>query len=250
MPTRPTSTGIGLPGRPSRSQRPLPRRLVTLRVAEISRTLQRTAAKCPARELAADSSSHLAVSQREPDDLAEGDTKGLTDIFLHDLRIGETSRLTFRRSGRTAHPTLDAAAEELVYDQRKADRQRQVLFGGLWEDTVAESVSLIDDSAGLPLDNHHRVISADVNMWPISTPGPMMTSRPGKRMSTTARSLGIGAARARPIVANTGSAPSFPSAYGAEVRWYLPRAELLVKVSSALVGGRVAPLPRHCLPWA
>jgi hypothetical protein len=56
---------------------------------------------------------------------------------------------------------LDAAGEDLLYDQRNADGQRQILLDGLWDGTLPRSVSLVKDSAGLLLDNHHPAISAD-----------------------------------------------------------------------------------------
>ena len=127
----------------------------------LSRTPRGTAGNGPSRYPAADASGELVVFQSDADDLVAGDTNGVTDIFLHDVPFGETIRVTAAAVAASEHPALDAAGEDLLYDQRDADGQRQVLLDGLWDGGVAESVSLIEDGAGLLLDNHHPAISAD-----------------------------------------------------------------------------------------
>lgn len=135
--------------------------LFTESLTLLSRTREGSAGNGPSRYPAADTTGELVVFQSDADDLVAGDTNEVTDIFLRDVPIGETSRLTLTDAGASEHPALDAAGEDLLYDQRSADGQRQILIDGLWDDTVAESVSLVEDGGGRLLDNHHPAISAD-----------------------------------------------------------------------------------------
>jgi hypothetical protein len=130
-------------------------------LALVSRTPAGSAGNGPSRYPAADASGELVVFQSAADDLVEGDTNGVSDIFLHDAPVAETSRITLLDAGAAAHPALDAAGQDLLYDQRGEEGRRQVLLEGLWDGLPAETVSLPEDSSGQPLDNHHPAISAD-----------------------------------------------------------------------------------------
>lgn len=66
------------------------------------------------------------VFQSDADALVDGDDNAVTDIFLHDVPVGETLRVTAAAAGASEHPTLDAAGDELLYDQRNPGGQRQI----------------------------------------------------------------------------------------------------------------------------
>jgi hypothetical protein len=127
----------------------------------VSRTQDGSAGSGSSRYPAVDATGELVVFQSAADDLVEGDTNSVSDIFLHDAPVGETTRITLMDTGAAARPALDAAGQDLLYDQRGADGRRQVLREGLWDGLPAETLSLPEDSAALPLDNHHPAISAD-----------------------------------------------------------------------------------------
>lgn len=134
--------------------------LFTEALTLVSRTVDGHAGNGPSRYPATDTSGELVVFQSAADDLVAEDHNGVSDIFLHDAPLGETRRITLMDAGAAAHPTLDAAGLDLLYDQRDEDGQRQVLLQGLW-DALPETLSLPQDTGGQPLDNHHPAISAD-----------------------------------------------------------------------------------------
>jgi Tol biopolymer transport system component len=103
----------------------------------------------------------LILFQSDGSDLVGDDDNGVTDIFLHELGLGTNRRLTAQAGQASAHPTLDASGEALLYDQGSEAGGRQVLAGSPWGDLEAEPLSLAWDEAGLALDNHHPTISAD-----------------------------------------------------------------------------------------
>ena len=111
----------------------------------------------PAAEITGD----WIVFQSDATDLVTDDDNGITDIFLHDVPLSETSRITAGPGGAAAHPALDAAGVALLYDQRDEDGQRRVMVEDLWADDAPEPISLGQDSNGELLDNHHPAISAD-----------------------------------------------------------------------------------------
>jgi hypothetical protein len=135
--------------------------LVTATLALLSRTPEGVAGNGPSRYPATDASGELVVFQSAASDLVAGDWNQVTDIFLHEVPLGQTSRITLADVGAAEHPALDAAGEDLLYDQRDAQGQRQVLIDGLWGGRAPELVSLSADRAGRRLDNHHPAISAD-----------------------------------------------------------------------------------------
>lgn len=110
---------------------------------------------------AADASGDWVVFQSDATDLVKDDNNDVTDIFLHDVPLGETTRLTAGDAGASAHPALDAAGVDLLYDQRGEDGQRQVMIEDLWADHEPEPISLERGSVGQLFDNHHPAISTD-----------------------------------------------------------------------------------------
>jgi len=196
------------------------------------------------RYSAADATGELVVFQSDADDLVEGDGNGVTDIFLHDVPVGETIRVTAAAAEASEHPALDAAGGDLLYDRRNADGQRQVLLDGLWDDTVAESVSLVEDGAGMLLDNHHPAISAD-GRYVAYLEAAADTPVPSCQVHVYDRDTAWYRRTPCPdtLAADAESARPYFSADGAEVQWYLPGAELPVLVPNALLEGQGAPLP-------
>jgi Tol biopolymer transport system component len=184
------------------------------------------------------------VFQSDADDLVAGDTNGVTDIFLHDVPIGETIRVTAAAAEASEHPALDAAGEDLLYDQRNADGQRQILLHGLWDDTVAESVSLIEDGTGMLLDNHHPAISAD-GRYLAYLEAAADAAKPTCQVHVYDRDTAWYRRTSCPdaLAAESESTRPYFSADGAEVQWYLPGAELPVVVPNELPEGQAAPLP-------
>jgi hypothetical protein len=127
----------------------------------ISRTPQGRAGNGASRGATADTLGDWIVFQSDADDLAADDANGVTDIFLHEVALGATRRITASADQPSAHPALDAAGQDLLYDQSDAAGRRHILADSLWGGPSAEPLSLAQDDTGVPLDNHHPAISAD-----------------------------------------------------------------------------------------
>ena len=126
----------------------------------ISVTEQGRAGNGPSRYPAADASGELIVFHSEADDLVPGDTNGVSDVFLRDLALGQTTRLTDAEQA-SANPALDFSGETLLYDQGTPTGQRQVFGQALDDTSTSERLSLQTDTQGHPVDAHHPAISAD-----------------------------------------------------------------------------------------
>jgi hypothetical protein len=183
------------------------------------------------------------VFQSAADDLVEGDTNGVSDIFLHDAPVADTSRITLLDAGAAAHPALDAAGQDLLYDQRGADGRRQVLVEGLWDGLPAETLSLPADATGAALDNHHPAISADGRHVayleiPDSADATDTRTEPGCRIYFYDRDTAWFQHTACPdaLAADPEAARPAFSADGAQVEWFLPGAETPVVVPNPLAG--------------
>jgi hypothetical protein len=184
------------------------------------------------------------VFQSDADDLVAGDSNGVTDIFLHDVPVGETIRVTAAAADASEHPALDAAGEDLLYDQRNADGRRQILIDGLWDDTVAESASLVEDGAGMLLDNHHPAISAD-GRYVAYLEAAADTAEPSCQVHVYDRDTAWYRRTPCPdaLAADSERARPYFSADGAEVHWHLSGAEPPVVVPNALLEEQRVPLP-------
>jgi hypothetical protein len=126
----------------------------------VSRTPRGTAGNGASGYPAADASGELIAFHSDADDLTAGDSNGVSDIFLHDWALTQTTRLTEAERA-AARPALDAAGVLLLYDQEDVTGRRQIL-GRL--PSAAEppmQLSLDEDPTGWPLDSHHAAISAD-----------------------------------------------------------------------------------------
>ncbi|NEX18578.1 MAG: hypothetical protein C1943_18770 [Halochromatium sp.] len=126
----------------------------------ISATEQGQAGNGPSRYPAADASGERIVFHSEADDLVPLDSNQVSDLFLRDLALGQTAKLTHAEQA-SANPALDAGGETLVYDQASAEDQRQVFERALASGSVAERLSLHSDTDGIRIDAHHPAISAD-----------------------------------------------------------------------------------------
>ncbi|MBK1723023.1 hypothetical protein CKO23_12285 [Thiocystis violacea] len=210
----------------------------------LSRNQAGHAGNGPSGHPAADAHGELVVFQSDADDLVDSDGNGVTDIFLHDVAVGQTTRVTAAAATASAHPALDAAGEDLLYDQRDADGQRQILIDGLWDDRLAESLSLIEDSTGLRLDNHHPAISADGRYFAYLE-ARADDSETACQVHVYDRDQAQYQRTPCPeaLADNAESARPYFSPDAAELNWYLPGVDLPVVVPNPLVDGQAAPLP-------
>ncbi|MEA1052915.1 hypothetical protein U5801_24355 [Lamprobacter modestohalophilus] len=126
----------------------------------ISATEQGQAGNGPSRYPAADATGERIVFHSEADDLVAFDTNQVSDIFVRDIALGQTTKLTHAEQA-SANPALDAGGETLVYDQTSDEAQRQVLRQALASGSNAERLSLHTDTDGIRIDAHHPAISAD-----------------------------------------------------------------------------------------
>ncbi len=89
-----------------------------------------------------------------------GDVNEVSDVFRHDLALCSTERLTNAEHA-SAHPGIDAAGVDVVYDQEAASGRREIQATSLLDPSLDSALSLVDDPLGVSLDNHHPAISAD-----------------------------------------------------------------------------------------
>ncbi|MEA1051078.1 hypothetical protein U5801_14860 [Lamprobacter modestohalophilus] len=134
--------------------------LLAERLSLVSQNQHGFAGNGPSRYPAVDASGELIVFQSQADNLVAVDTNRADDIFLHDLALGQTMRLT-RGERNSAHPTLDAEGMTVFYDQRDGIGARRVFGQPLLEGAAAEQFSLERSPTGALLDCHHPAISAD-----------------------------------------------------------------------------------------
>jgi YD repeat-containing protein len=216
--------------------------LLTETLALVSRTPAGRAGNGPSRYPATDASGELVVFESDADDLVEGDENDVSDIFLHDVPIGETLRLTVA-DGASTHPALDAAGEDLLYDQRGADGPRQVMIDGLWDGRTAEPISLAEDGTGRAVDNHHPAISADGRFVAYlevrvdeADPGCQVhlydRDSGAYHRSACPQALATAPERARPAFA--------PDA--AAIEWHLPDRDAPVVVPNPLLDAATVPM--------
>jgi len=125
----------------------------------VSRAPHGYAGNGPSGYPATDRFGEWVVFQSDADDLVGDDGNSVTDIFIHEVWTGETTRITSDSRRASAHPVLDGAGEELLYDQVGQDGHRQILADTVWASGLAQPIGLDQDEAGLALDNHHPAIS-------------------------------------------------------------------------------------------
>jgi YD repeat-containing protein len=200
--------------------------LFTETLTLLSRTPAGAAGNGPSRYPAADARGYWVLFQSDAADLVTDDDNGVTDIFLHEVLFGVTRRITTVAAGASAHPALDAAGEDLLYDQHTEAGHRQVLLDGLWGGRAAEPISLGADSAGSLLDNHHPAISADGRFVAYLEALATAADEPGCQVHLYDRDSGR--YRREPCPAELAAGPEtarpYFSADGAQVEWYLPGA--------------------------
>ena len=203
----------------------------------LSRTPRGIAGKGASRYPAADASGELVMFESDASDLVVGDDNEVSDIFLHEVLFGVTSRITATAVGASAHPALDAAGEDLLYDQHTEAGHRQVLLDGLWGEKAPESISLAADSAGLLLDNHHPAISADGRFVAYLEALAPTADQPGCQVHLYDRDSGRYRREPCPeaLAAGPETARPYFSADGTQVEWYLPGAVDPVVVPNPLL---------------
>ena len=214
--------------------------LLTATLSLLSRTPWGNAGNGPSRYPAADASGELVMFQSDAQDLVADDDNNVTDIFLHEVPLGETSRITATAAGASAHPAVDAAGEDLLYDQQTEAGHRQVLLDGLWGVKAPEPISLAADSTGLLLDNHHPAISADGRFVAYLEALAPAADQPGCQVHLYDRDSGRYRREPCPeaLAAGPETARPYFSADGTQVEWYLPGA----------VGPVVVPNPLLAVP--
>lgn len=124
----------------------------------ISVTEAGTAGNGPSRDPAADANGERVVFTSDASDLVPGDANAVSDLFLRDLALDFTERLTLVEQA-SAHPALDTAGMLLVYDQSREAGPRQILGQALADGAAAEVVAL--SAADAWTDAHHPALSAD-----------------------------------------------------------------------------------------
>jgi Tol biopolymer transport system component len=134
--------------------------LLTRDIVLVSATESGHAGNGPSRYPAADASAELIVFESDADDLVVDDRNRASDVFLRDLALGVTQRLSDTDAG-AAHPNIDAEGVTVVYDVRGTDGHRAVRAVQTAAGAVGETISLSEAPNGLALDNHHPAISAD-----------------------------------------------------------------------------------------
>ncbi|MTW22406.1 right-handed parallel beta-helix repeat-containing protein [Allochromatium palmeri] len=132
--------------------------LLTDHIALISVTEDGSAGNGASRDPAADTLGERVVFSSAASDLVPGDENGVSDLFLRDLALGLTERLTSADQA-SAHPAVDAEGTVLVYDQASFEGPRQILGQALLDGASAEVVPLSEADAWI--DAHHPAISAD-----------------------------------------------------------------------------------------
>ncbi|MEA1053638.1 hypothetical protein U5801_28095 [Lamprobacter modestohalophilus] len=134
--------------------------LLSEQLSLISATPAGAAGNGASRYPASDSQGQLIVFHSDASDLVLDDSNQVSDIFLHDLALKQTTRLSQGEQA-SANPALDASGQTLLYDQAVSDHARQVLGQSLASASAPEVLSLPSNDTGLPLDSHHPAISAD-----------------------------------------------------------------------------------------
>lgn len=129
-------------------------------VTLVSVSLEGGAGNAASRYPVADASGELILFQSLADDLVHGDANSAEDIFLHDLALGQTSRITVGTLA-SAHPALDAAGGTVLYDQLDDTGARRILGQPLYHTQATEQLSLSRSPSGRRLDSHHPAISAN-----------------------------------------------------------------------------------------
>lgn len=114
----------------------------------------------PSRYPAADANGELIVFHSDADHLLPDDHNQVSDIFLHDVALGYTQRLT-EAAGASSHPAIDPSGTDVLYDQRGANGHRAILSSPVRGASDIDSLSLKADDDGNHLDNHHPAISVD-----------------------------------------------------------------------------------------
>ncbi|MCF8004503.1 MAG: hypothetical protein K9L32_09915, partial [Chromatiaceae bacterium] len=134
--------------------------LLSDQIQLISATEQGQAGNGPSRYPAADATGERIVFHSEADDLVVFDTNQVSDIFVRDIALGQTTKLTHAEQA-SANPALNAGGNALVFDQTNDEAQRQVFGQALASGSIAERLSLHTDTDGIRIDAHHPAISGD-----------------------------------------------------------------------------------------
>jgi Tol biopolymer transport system component len=208
--------------------------LIAERIQLLSRTPTGQAGNGPSTYPAADASGELVVFQSDASDLVADDTNGVSDLFLQDRALGETTRLTDAEQA-SARPSLSADAAALVFDQQTADGPRQVFAASPWEPAITQPLGLAEDPPGTRLDNHHPAISAD-GAFVVYLEQPLNADAPTCQVHLYQPATGVYHRQACPpeLAANAEQARPVLSPDGASIEWLLPGREEPLRLTNPL----------------
>jgi hypothetical protein len=229
-----TSQGI-LPGDGNGTQDVYRLDLMTETLTLLSRNSTGSAGNGASRYPAADATGELVVFQSTAADLVAGDNNEHSDIFLHDVALGETSLVTLMDAGAAAHPAIDSSGQEVLYDQRGDSGRRSIHLHRLWDTEPAETLSLPENGTGVPLDNHHPAISVD-GRYVAYLETSAADAEPGCSVYLYDRSTGWfdRAPCPLPVAADPEAAKPAFNADATLVQWFLPGLNELVILPNPL----------------
>jgi hypothetical protein len=135
----------------------------TLRLVSIA--LDGAAADGPSTRPRMNGMATRVVYQSRASNLVEGDTNGVSDIFLYDTETWLTERVSWTLHGLqapagAADPAVDAEGDQILYDRADAPAYRHI-YGYDPAYPGTDVLSIEEDDTGRRLDNHHPGISAD-----------------------------------------------------------------------------------------
>ncbi|MTW22404.1 InlB B-repeat-containing protein [Allochromatium palmeri] len=207
--------------------------LLTDHIALISVTEDGSAGNGASRDPAADTLGERVVFSSAASNLVPGDENGVSDLFLRDLVLGVTERLTQAEQA-SAHPAVDAEGTVLVYDQASLEGPRQILGQALNDSVAAEVVPL---SEGHPLaDAHHPAISADGRFLAYLRQSSDAQGTPDCTVEIRDFVTGLNHRQACPaaLATATDQVRAAFSQDGRELHWHLSGQEQPVSVSNPL----------------
>lgn len=134
--------------------------LLSDRITLVSVTPGGRAGNAASQDPAADAYRELIAFQSAATNLVLGDDNQVSDIFVRDLALEQTTRVSHGEQA-SANPALDARGGTLLYDQAHGKGRRQVLGQARAGDATSELLSLQTSDSGTLVDNHHPAISGD-----------------------------------------------------------------------------------------
>jgi hypothetical protein len=114
-----------------------------------------------------DGGGNYVVYASEASDLVNGDSNGVSDIFIHAIAIGLTERVSLNIDGKEStypalNPAIASVQPQILYDRLDAAGNRQVYsYDYSWPAVGTQQLSLGVSDQGIATDSHHPAVSAD-----------------------------------------------------------------------------------------